>query len=81
MAIKKASVTWTDAEKYIGDEFDKMLQLCPGSGPVRYQTYRNAIAQKLGYSHFNFLPVGVKAYLRHKGGVKSAAMKALQKTL
>jgi hypothetical protein len=81
MAVKKPTVTWTDAEKAIGDEFDSKLQLCPGSGSERYQKYKDAIARKLGSNCFNFFPPGVKAYLRHKGGKKSAAMKALQKTL
>lgn len=81
MAVKKPTVTWTDAEKAIGEEFDRMLQLCPGSGFDRYQKYKTRIAKTLGYDHFNFFPPGVKAYLRHKGGKKSAEMKALQKTL
>ena len=72
---------WTPEEKNLGDKFDGMLQLCPGGGGERYMKYKDPIAKKLGYDCFNFFPIGTKAYLRHRGGVKSAAMKALQKTL
>lgn len=81
MATKKTPATWTEQEKTIGDEFDRMLQLCPGSGTERYLKYKDSIARKLGVDCFNFFSPGIKAYLRHKGGTKSAAMKALQKTL
>jgi hypothetical protein len=72
---------WTVTEKTLGDDFNTMLQLCPGSGPARYNLYKDKIAVQLGYGCLNFFPPGTKTYLRHLGGKKSAAMKALQKTL
>ena len=72
---------WTPQEKELGDTFNEKLQLCPGSGAERYIIYKDKIAKNLGYACFNFFPAGTKASLRHLGGVKSAAMKALQKVL